>query len=507
MPLNTPLLSFRRVAVVSALSILSFGAVAQDVALSSDAVGNADNSSPWWTAFSDAVQIPSGKCLTFEFVNHTSKANNYNNFAYVAASAKYGDEGYKEYFCRRADNFGWGLEGSYDAANSWTDFFSSGVSGDFWTYFRENMEGAQVTLKIANYQGAVISGFSLTLADGRELRNAYTQMLDDASASVWAFLAVDGSHISGLKASLKNFAPSLNVSAAGSLWAAAGAAAVSVPPHFLRAYYQDADGVTLLPAQVSVPSEVSVSSGSFTVSDGAGNEAAGQIDVIKGCSTFGATDCSSAFLSVLSSGTQVKSGANVSVKCQLRSSGANNYNCPTLILKNKEGVEYASLRLDNYGWGNGFANAQKACDWDWDVFKDRLDGMTISTTITNNGDGTMSVAVSATDGAGVAHSQTFSGVSLSLDENGTLTSDFSDVYAHFTVEGCYVLLPPGSSTALGEAEADPLVVVVRGGALSVPGVESFEVYDVKGRRVSPWGLTRGLYVVRAGSLSRLVHLR
>lgn len=507
MPSNTPLLSFRRVAVISALSILSWVAVAQDVTLSSNAVGNADNTSLWWTAFSDAVEIPAGQCLTFEFVNHTSKANNYNNFAYVAASAKRDGDDYKEYFVRRADNFGWGLDGSYDATNSWTDFFSSGVSGDFWSYFRENMEGAQVFLQIANYHGTVISGFTLTLADGRELRNAYTQRLADASAPVWAFLTVDGSHVDGLKASLRSFAPSLKVSVAGSLWAAAGAAAVSVPSHFLRAYYQDAGGVTLLPAQVNAPSEVSVSSGSFVVSDAAGNEVVGQIPVVKGCSTFGETDCSSAFLSVLSSGVQVKSGASVSVACQLRSSGANNYNCPTLILKNKEGVEYATLRLDNYGWGNGFANAQMTSDWDWDFFKDRLDGMTLSTTITNNADGTMAVAVSATDGAGVAHSQTFSNVSLWLDDSGSLPSDFSDVYAHFTVDGCYVLLPPGSSTALGEAEADSFVVVARGGVLSVQGVDSFEVYDVNGRRVSPCGLTRGLYVVRAGSLSRLVSLR
>lgn len=507
MPLNTTLLSFRRMAVFSALSILSLGTVAQDVALSADAVGSADNTSLWWTAFSDAVEIPAGKCLTFEFVNRTSKANNYNNFAYVAASSKRGDDGYAEYFVRRADNYGWGLDGSYDAANSWTDFFSSGVSGDFWTYFKENMDGAMVTLRIANYRGAVISGFSLTLADGRELHNAYTQGLTDTSAPVWAFLTVDRSHITGLKASLENFAPSLNVSAAGSLWAAAGASAVSVPPRFLRAYYQEADGVTLLPAQVNLPSEVSVSSGSFSVSDAAGNEAEGQIDVVKGCSTFGATDCSSAFLSVLSSGEQVKSGADVKVTCQLRSSGANNYNCPTLILKNKEGVEYAAMRLDNYGWGNGFANAQMTSDWDWEVFKDRLDGMTLSATIKNNGDGTMSVAVSAIDGAGAAHSQTFSDVSLSLDGEGTLPSDFSDVYAHFTVDGCYVLLPPGSSTALGEAEARELAVMARDGSLSVSGVDSFEVYDVNGRRVSPSGLPRGLYVVRAGSLSRLVSLR
>ncbi|MCI5777740.1 MAG: hypothetical protein MR215_09040, partial [Bacteroidales bacterium] len=50
------------------------------VELSSAEYGEKDNSSAWWNDFSDAVAIPSGKMLTFEFDNYGSGANNWNNW-------------------------------------------------------------------------------------------------------------------------------------------------------------------------------------------------------------------------------------------------------------------------------------------------------------------------------------------------------------------------------------------------------------------------------------------
>src|SRR4030042_7204672 len=43
-------------------------------------VGAEDNSSGWWSVFSDYFTIPTNKLLHLEFVNHGSGVNNWNNW-------------------------------------------------------------------------------------------------------------------------------------------------------------------------------------------------------------------------------------------------------------------------------------------------------------------------------------------------------------------------------------------------------------------------------------------
>ena len=43
-------------------------------------VGADDNSSGWWTAFSDYFTVPANKLLTIRFVNHGTGVNNWNNW-------------------------------------------------------------------------------------------------------------------------------------------------------------------------------------------------------------------------------------------------------------------------------------------------------------------------------------------------------------------------------------------------------------------------------------------
>lgn len=79
------------------------------IKLSNTTVGAMDNSAAFWTAFSDAVAIPSGKKLTFEFDNYGSGAENWNNWNVCVANNKdRGAESYKEYFVLRSDAYGWG---------------------------------------------------------------------------------------------------------------------------------------------------------------------------------------------------------------------------------------------------------------------------------------------------------------------------------------------------------------------------------------------------------------
>lgn len=106
-----------------------------DVTPTPATVGNADNTTAWWTAFSDDINIPSGKTYACSFTNY-SGANNWNNFVVILRN-----KALEEYGVVRADNYGWG--NGYDAAKL------SGGQAD-WAAWLAAMNGAKVTLYITN---------------------------------------------------------------------------------------------------------------------------------------------------------------------------------------------------------------------------------------------------------------------------------------------------------------------------------------------------------------------
>lgn len=106
-----------------------------DVTPTPATVGNADNTTAWWTAFSDDINIPSGKTYACSFTNY-SGASNWNNFVVILRN-----KALEEYGVVRADNYGWG--NGYDAAKL------SGGQAD-WAAWLAAMNGAKVTLYITN---------------------------------------------------------------------------------------------------------------------------------------------------------------------------------------------------------------------------------------------------------------------------------------------------------------------------------------------------------------------
>lgn len=180
------------------------------VELSSAEYGEKDNSSAWWTDFSDAVAIPSGKMLTFEFDNYGSGANNWNNWNLcVANSGNREGDSYAEYFVLRSDMYGWGgdLEKNggyaYDPANissNYADVAAEAGAEDMWAFFREKIEGSHVVMKIQH----VAAGYcyvtaTMTAKDGTVLIEEYRQTCSPAD-DIYAFLVCDGSHFEKMSA-------------------------------------------------------------------------------------------------------------------------------------------------------------------------------------------------------------------------------------------------------------------------------------------------------------------
>ena len=109
------------------------------VSNSAGIIGAEDNSTGWWTVFSDNFNVPTGETKSISFTNYTSQANNWSNFAIVLRKADLA-----EYAVVRADNYGWGA--GYDGNAS---LVHNGTQGD-WAAWLADMNGAKVTVYVTN---------------------------------------------------------------------------------------------------------------------------------------------------------------------------------------------------------------------------------------------------------------------------------------------------------------------------------------------------------------------
>ncbi len=174
-------------------------------------VGAEDNSSAWWTAFSDYFAIPTNKLLHLEFINHTSGVNNWNNWN-LAVTNEIADRtaaDYKEYFVLRSDAFGWGGKMSnvlasyaFDIKMITKNYPDTNGNGDIWDDFRSTMQGAKVSIDIDHSAtGNVFVTATAVGTNGTTLVETYHQPVS-ATANILAFLVCDGSHFEMKKAYL-----------------------------------------------------------------------------------------------------------------------------------------------------------------------------------------------------------------------------------------------------------------------------------------------------------------
>ena len=137
-------------------------------------------------------------------------------------------------------------------------------------------------------------------------------------------------------------------------------------------------------------------------------------NVMGGTYQVGATDFSSGFMAEFSNDYNVASESTKTFQMDLYSSEAENWNSPTVFLRGADGTEYANVRMDNYGWGDGYDTATATNDWNWDVFAENLDGSSIEVTVTNVGDGTANVRYDVTYANGDTHFQLYEGITVDL---------------------------------------------------------------------------------------------
>ncbi len=108
--------------------------------------------------------------------------------------------------------------------------------------------------------------------------------------------------------------------------------------------------------------------------------------------------------------------------------GANNWNNFVIVLNRADLSEYAVVRADNYGWGDGYAACTPSGGpADWDAWRAAMNGAKVTAYITNNGDGTADVKAVMYGNDGVTYEQEYKGIN-------TVNPD--DFYFRFTVDNC-----------------------------------------------------------------------
>ena len=140
------------------------------------------------------------------------------------------------------------------------------------------------------------------------------------------------------------------------------------------------------------------------------------------------TDLTTAWWTEFSNDYAVASGESRTLKMTCYSDNAANWHSPCTILRKADATEYAVVRMDNFGWGDGYNADGLTNDWDFDVFMTSINGSYIEITVTNNGDDTADVLYNVTYTNGDTHFQKYEGIIV----------DSSDLTTALVIEGAYV---------------------------------------------------------------------
>lgn len=146
-----------------------------------DVLGEEDNSTGWWDAHSQMINVPAGQTFTTRFKNYTNGANNWNNFLVVLTR-----EDSSEYAVLRADNYGWGA--SYEACTP------SGGQND-WAAWLAAMDEAVVTVSVTNNGGSVDVKCVMVGSDGNTYYQNYMGLSPTDGDDVYFHFTVEGGHL------------------------------------------------------------------------------------------------------------------------------------------------------------------------------------------------------------------------------------------------------------------------------------------------------------------------
>ena len=155
------------------------------------------------------------------------------------------------------------------------------------------------------------------------------------------------------------------------------------------------------------------------------------LEVTNNKTTVGTMDNSTPFWGDFSDEFNVPVGETRFIKFTNFTSRVENYHNFVVVLRKSNLIEYAVVRADNYGWGDGYA----ACltsggQADWVAWRDEMNGAKVTVYVTNCGNGTADVQAVMVGNAGTTSTQYYL---------GSNTIDPNDLNFALTVENAHLI--------------------------------------------------------------------
>lgn len=419
-------------------------------------IGATDFSTGWWAQFSKYYQIPAGEKwnAVFNLSINPAAPNTYKNFALIICNDEdRGAANYKEYGAIRYDN--------QPSGNSeWGDYIDRSLVVSTLTFETDtdagvDKLGGRVVLTIDRTAGGLV----VTMTNGT-VTKTYTQTselvnlnADASNTTIRAFLVPEGSYISFLQSNIepiggftsKEDKQPLSMTLKGapkkvlqgtSLTDAF--ANVTATVQFEQEVSKDVTAADLtfqaIPDMNTLGTKTLVAVYNKTYKgEGAAKPviASVQFEVVdKMYTSIGATDNSTGWWGAHSDNIKVGAGETFVSTFTNYSSGANNWNNFVVVLCKADNAEYAVVRSDNYGWGDGYAACTPSGGQaDWAAWLAAMDGAKVTLYVTNNGNGTADVKAIMKGTDGETYYQDYIGIN---------TIDPDDFYFNLTVDGCHL---------------------------------------------------------------------
>ena len=153
--------------------------------------------------------------------------------------------------------------------------------------------------------------------------------------------------------------------------------------------------------------------------------------------SLGAEDCSTAWWTEFTNNLKIPAGETFEFNFTNYSSGASNWNNYVVILRKADLKEYAVVRADNYGWGDGYAACTPVgTQGDWATWLATMNGAKVKLFVTNCNNGTADVQAIVTGTDGSVTTQSYLGIN---------TIDPSDLNVAFTVDSSHLKFDAASA--------------------------------------------------------------
>jgi hypothetical protein len=420
-----------------------------------DKLGAADNTTGFWTVFTDDVKTEPGMTYQLKFVNYGGNSN-WKNFVIILRS----EDKATEYAVLRADNWGWGT--GYTGEESDSHFTKMTEDKRDWGTWLKAMSMAKCTALITNKDnGKADVKITMIGADNVTYTQEYTDIVVDTDNLYFAF-TLEGCHLEFGDFDIEDSEPT-----AITLNGVPSEVVVGTDyEEFISnisAVVTFGEGVNkdIKPEELQfevIPDFETVGQKTLVViynKTYLGNNcskpviASKTFNVVKELSAFtqtvvvptplvlGATDNTTAFWGAHTENIKIAPKETKVTTFTNHTSGAGNWNNFVIVLCKADNSEYGVVRADNWGWGAGIdgnANFQKiggfATDDEWTAWRADMEGAKVTTYVTNNGDGTADIKAVMVGNSGTVYLQEYKGIN---------TIDPDNMYFRFTVDGCHLV--------------------------------------------------------------------